>query len=144
LNDHIKGVTVALVLVCVAAIGVAFASSMKGKNAGREIGRLKGQIQQLARDKNSAEKSLAQLQAKYDEEFSLNENLQQALAQERLKNQTFADERQQRQRQKQAQRTTGDVKPTLTASPAQAATAAFNSVAQKRPGTQNFSSNKSD
>ncbi len=102
MNDQMRGITIALALVAVAALLTAFGSSLKAKGASRQIGALRGEIEKLTQTKNTLEAELHQTKERYDQETALSKNLKETLFQEQAKNQTLAEEVE-RQQQKLAQ-----------------------------------------
>ena len=138
-----KWATVALILVSAAAVAIAFGSSAKTKNAGRQIGSLKGRVEQLSREKTALETELSEARARREKEASAVNELKEALAQEQLKSKTLADQLTSEPKPLQPQpRFIEDVKPKLPSLPQAAAKETEQPV--KRASSQNFTTSGAD
>ena len=147
MGNQLKWVTVALVFVALTAIAVSIGSSVKSKNTSRQIGSLKGQIEQLSKTKGSLESDLIRLKSRYEQESSAVNVLKEALVQEQEKNHALAGQLQQQDVQRQQrqvltqQRMTEDVKSSVSSS--EPVADAEEKQYTKKAGTQNFTAGKS-
>jgi len=92
LNDQLKGIVVALILVTVVALAAAFGSSAKIRGAGRRIGVLRAQVEKLSQTNDALEQELKQTQEKLHQEEGVTKGLKETLAQEQLKNQAVTEQ----------------------------------------------------
>lgn len=93
----------ALLIVAVAALTVAYASSFKAKNIHRQAVAMKSEMDMLKQAKQELEKQLDETEQKYTREASTTQGLNEALAQEQLKNEALAEQLERQQQKKVAQ-----------------------------------------
>ncbi len=103
MGERLRGVTVALLIVAVAALTVAYASSFKAKASRRQVVAMKSEMDRLKQAKQELEKQLDETEQKYKQEASNTESLNEALAQEQLKNKALAARLEPQQQKKVAQ-----------------------------------------
>ena len=92
MNDPLKGIAVALILVALVALAAAFGSSAKVKGAGRQIGGLRAQVEKLTQTSNALAQELKQTQEKLHEQEGVNKSLKETFAREQLKNQALTEQ----------------------------------------------------
>lgn len=92
MDEKAKGLTVALVVVTLAALFVAFGSSAKARSTGNRSAAVKKDLDRLTQTTKSLEENLRGVQEKYNQETVVTADLKEALAQEQLKNQALTEE----------------------------------------------------
>ena len=92
MDDRLRGFTIALTLVALAALSVSFLSAAKAKNNKRELISLRAETQRLKQENQSLEASLQQTQQKFVRQEKTERELKDVLAREQLKNQTLTEQ----------------------------------------------------
>lgn len=86
-----RGFTVALTLVALAALSVSFFSAAKARSSRREIGTLRAQTHHLTQINQSLEAGLRETRERLAREETTANELKEALAQEQSKGKAFAE-----------------------------------------------------
>ncbi len=97
MEERVKGITIALTLVALAALSVSFFSAVKAKSGQQQVQALRAETQKLNRANRSLEENLRQTEQKYEQQTQAARELKEALDKEQLKNKVLAEELQQQQ-----------------------------------------------
>ena len=87
-----RSATVILSLVALAAVGVSFFSSSRARSERHQVASLKKEIEKFSQVTKLLEEDLQRVKQQYEKEALTNKNLQQALLQEEMKNQSLTEE----------------------------------------------------
>ncbi len=92
MDEHARGLTIALIVVTLVALGVSFVSGSKARRGNQQRAGLQSQIEKLTQANKALEESLKERQEQYAQETVMTKSLKEALVQEQLKNQVLTEE----------------------------------------------------
>lgn len=87
-----RGVTVALIVVALGALGVSFYSSARARSTYAQTRTLRAQMSKVLQEKQALEQNLRDAQARYDQESGVTQELKTALAHQQERYEALAEQ----------------------------------------------------
>lgn len=104
MEDRLKGITVALALVALSAIGVSFIAAGLARKKAHQVAALQGEFRKASQSQKVLEARMEEIEQQSHRERETTQELHEALVQEQMRNKTLAEQLEERQRAQAASR----------------------------------------